>query len=73
MSDRRLPVRPDLKQLKHQAKDLLRAIRRSDPAALAELQQYHPRPPAPDHIKLADAQHAVTRRRAGRASSCRVS
>ena len=36
MSDRRLPVRPDLKQLKHQAKDLLRAVRRGDPAALAE-------------------------------------
>jgi hypothetical protein len=27
MSDRRLPVRPDLEQLKHQAKDLLHAIR----------------------------------------------
>jgi hypothetical protein len=27
MSDRRLPVRPDLEQLEHQAKDLLHAIR----------------------------------------------
>jgi ankyrin repeat protein len=61
MSDRRLPVRPDLKQLKHQAKDLLRAVRREDPAALAEFQEHHPRPPAPEHVKLADAQLALAR------------
>ena len=33
MSDRHLPVRPNLDQLKHQAKDLLRAIKRGDPGA----------------------------------------
>src|SRR5712691_2162808 len=30
MSERRLPVRPNLDQLKHQAKDLLRSIRKGD-------------------------------------------
>lgn len=61
MSDRRLPVVPDLGQLRHQAKDLLRAIRRSDPAAVAELVENHPNPPAPDQAKLADAQLALAR------------
>jgi ankyrin repeat protein len=35
MSVRKLPVRPDLAQLKHQAKDLHRAIRRGDSDAIA--------------------------------------
>ena len=33
MSVQRLPVRPDLDQLKHQAKDLLTALRAGDPAS----------------------------------------
>ena len=33
--DRHFPVRPNLEQLKHQAKDLLRAIRDGDAAARA--------------------------------------
>jgi hypothetical protein len=37
MADRHFPVRPNLDQLKQQAKDLLRDIRRGDPAALAWL------------------------------------
>jgi hypothetical protein len=37
MSDRHRPVRPDLDQLKHQAKDLLRRARSGDPPAIAEL------------------------------------
>jgi ankyrin repeat protein len=61
MSARRLPVRPDLDQLKHQAKDLLRAIHAGDPAAVAELRQYHPNPPEPARAKLADAQLALAR------------
>jgi hypothetical protein len=61
MSDRRLPVRPDLTQLKHQAKDLLRAIRRGDAAALAELQEHHPTPPEPARAKVADAQLTLAR------------
>jgi hypothetical protein len=63
--NRRLPVRPNLDQLKHQAKDLLRAIRRGDPSAVAEFKQCHP-----DGaqlvtnltvIKLADAQLSLAR------------
>ena len=61
LPDRRLPVRPDLDQLKHQAKDLLRGIRRGDATALAELRGRHPHPPSPDHAKLADAQLALAR------------
>lgn len=61
MSDRRLPVRPDLDQLKHQAKDLLRAIRNGDAEALAELREHHPHPPSPETTKLADAQLVLAR------------
>lgn len=60
-SDRHLPVRPNLDQLKHQAKDLLRAIRKGDPSALAEFNQHHPNSVAPDKAKLADAQLALAR------------
>src|SRR5688500_18467333 len=61
MSDRYLPVRPNLDQLKHQAKDLLRDIRRGDPGALAEFNRYHPNPIVPTEAKLADAQLALAR------------
>ncbi|MCZ6868157.1 MAG: ankyrin repeat domain-containing protein, partial [Gammaproteobacteria bacterium] len=50
-----------LDQLKQQAKDLLRDIRRGDPSALAELQQHHPRPVEPNAAKLADIQLALAR------------
>jgi ankyrin repeat protein len=63
--DRHFPVRPNLEQLKHQAKDLLRAIREGDPDALAELRKHHPKTQdaAMDRtaIKLADAQFALAR------------
>src|SRR5687768_12841542 len=59
---RQLPVRPDLDQLKHQAKDLLRRIRNGDSDALAEFNSFHPQPPPePSQIKLADAQLALAR------------
>jgi ankyrin repeat protein len=61
MSDRRLPVRPDLEQLKHQAKDLLREIRSGDPSAIADLAQYHPDKIDPANVKLADAQLVLAR------------
>lgn len=77
MSERKLPVRPNLDQLKHQAKDFLRAIRKGDASANAEFNQFHPEPiranesdtsvtaggtPAvPVKIKLADAQLALAR------------
>src|SRR5213075_888473 len=40
--DRSLPVRPNLDQLRIQAKDLLRAIRRAGPAAIEEFEHFHP-------------------------------
>jgi hypothetical protein len=58
---RHFPVRPNLDQLKHQAKDLLRAIRKSDPVGLAELHKHHPKPVEPVAAKLADAQLALAR------------
>src|SRR5947208_8551663 len=61
MPDRRLPVRPDLRQLRTQAKDLLRAIRRGDPEAVAELRLHHPHPVDPAAAKLADAQLVIAR------------
>jgi hypothetical protein len=61
-ASRHFPVRPDLDQLRHQAKDLLRAIRRGDSAALAELRAHHPdQRVEPGAAKLADAQLALAR------------
>jgi hypothetical protein len=61
MSGRHFPVRPDLDQLRHQAKDLLRQIRQGDPAALAEFTAYSSKPIEPAKAKLADSQHALAR------------
>ena len=47
MSSRHFPVRPNLEQLRHQAKDLLRSIRRGDAEALADLKAFHPNPSIP--------------------------
>jgi ankyrin repeat protein len=63
--DRHFPVRPNLEQLKHQAKDLLREIREGDAAAVAELRKHHPGknggPVESAAAKLADAQLALAR------------
>ena len=61
MPARRLPVRPDLDQLQRQARDLLRAIHAGDPAAVAELREYHPDLVDPAAPKLADAQLVLAR------------
>jgi hypothetical protein len=61
MAARRLPIHPNLEQLKHQAKDLLRAIRRSDPDALEDLAKYHTEKIDPAEAKLADAQLVLAR------------
>jgi hypothetical protein len=61
MPIRRLPVRPDLNQLKRQAKDLLRAIHSGDPAAISELRDLHPEPVQPSEAKLSDAQLILAR------------
>jgi ankyrin repeat protein len=60
-TDRHFPVRPNLNQLKHQAKDLLRAIRRGDSAVIAELRKHHPKKIEPAAAKLADVQSALAR------------
>jgi hypothetical protein len=61
MATRHFPVRPNLDQLKNQAKDLLRALRRGDPEAAALLQENHPKGVAPAGAKLADTQLALAR------------
>jgi hypothetical protein len=61
MPDRRLPDHPDIGQLKHQAKDLLRNIRRGEPAAVAALKKHHPGPIEAASVKLADAQYVLAR------------
>ena len=61
MADRHLPVRPNLDQLRHQAKDLLKAIRSGDSSAIADLKKYHPEQIEADSAKLADAQLVLAR------------
>lgn len=55
---RRLPVRPDLEQLKHQAKEWLRRIRKGDAEAIAEFHAFNQKQ---SEIKLADVQFALAR------------
>jgi len=50
-----LPVRPDLDQLRHQSRDLLRAAKRGESDALAQVRT------ASDRLILASAQFAVAR------------
>jgi ankyrin repeat protein len=59
--DRHFPVRPNLDQLRHQAKDLLHSIRRGDAAALVEFRKHHSNLVEPAVAKLADAQLALAR------------
>ena len=61
MPERYLPVRPNLDQLKHQAKDLLKAIRSGDSPAIADLEKYHPERIEADRAKLADVQLVLAR------------
>jgi len=61
MASRHLPVRPNLVHLQHQAKELLRTIRRHESSALAELREHHPREINPVDARLADAQWVLAR------------
>jgi len=61
MPVRRLPVRPNLEQLKHQAKDLLKAFRRGDAEAVADFAAFHSASISPETAKLADAQLVLAR------------
>jgi hypothetical protein len=61
MPARRLPVRPNLDQLKHQAKDLLKAYRGGDPEAAADFAAFHPQSVVPESATLTDAQLVLAR------------
>lgn len=61
MAKRHFPVRPNLEQVKHQAKDLLRDLRSGDPEAMAELREYHSGPVDSQTVRLADAQFVLAR------------
>ncbi len=59
-----LPDRPDLAQLRTQAKELRRRVQSGDPAALAEVTEHHPDGAAASaeaEFRLADAQLVVAR------------
>jgi len=61
MSGRRLPVRPNLTQLKNQAKDLLLRFRGGEPPAVEEFRKHHPEKISSAEAKLADAQLVLAR------------
>ena len=61
MFSKELPVRPDVGQLRRQAKQLLRLLKSGDPTAAVFLQQHHPERREPSDAKLADAQLALAR------------
>ena len=54
-----LPASPSLEQLRRRAKDLLRALRAGDAAAVARVAAAHPHPPG--EARLADAQLVIAR------------
>ncbi len=61
MPERRIPVRPNLDQLKHQAKDLLRQIRSGDASAIEDFKKFHPGEIDPAKAKLSDVQFVLAR------------
>lgn len=61
MTERHLPVRPNLDQLKHQAKDLLQAFRSGDPDAIEDFRKHHSKTLSPENVRLADAQLVLAR------------
>ena len=66
---RELPARPDIEQLKHQAKDLLKSCKAGDFAALSRVRQNHPRwgqsrareQAASPNLRLTDTQLVIAR------------
>ena len=61
MPAHRLPVRPDLDQLRHLAKDLLKAYRAGEAEAVTQFAEFHPSTMAPSAARLADAQLVLAR------------
>src|ERR1051325_7858617 len=63
-----LPSNPSLDHLKHQAKDLLRALKQGDASALARLREFHPQfseggaaDSREKNFSLSDAQFVIAR------------
>jgi Ankyrin repeat len=56
-----LPSHPSLEMQQKRAKNLLRAASRDDAAAWRRIRALHPKPPAADAFKLADAQLVIAR------------
>jgi hypothetical protein len=64
MPSRNLPDRPSLENLRKQAKGLLKAFRAGDPAAVARIEEFHPRRSRlgiDGGLALADAQLVIAR------------
>lgn len=59
--DRHFPVRPNLNQLRHQAKDLLHDLRNGEPQALQQWRKHHSISTPIEDAKLADAQFVLAR------------
>lgn len=58
-----LPARPNLEQLRNQAKDFLKSLKSGDPVGLHRLQENHPQPPkcVDAAFSLSDAQLVIAR------------
>ena len=61
MATAALPQDPDLDQLRKQARELQRAARSGEPAALARLGRWYPEWPAPERLPLTAAQLVLAR------------
>jgi ankyrin repeat protein len=61
MATAALPQDPNLEQLRNQARELQRAVRRGEPPALARVARYHPQPPAAEGFPLTAAQLVLAR------------
>ena len=61
MATAALPQDPDLEQLRNRARELQRAVRRGEPAALARVSRSHPGQPAAEVFPLTAAQLVLAR------------
>jgi ankyrin repeat protein len=60
MPTRPLPPKPDLDQVRHQAKDLLHAHRAADPQAMQRIREFHPRFRRASDAAIAQAEFALS-------------
>jgi hypothetical protein len=61
MATAALPQDPDLEQLRNRARELQRAVRRGEPAALARISRWHPERPAAEVFPLTAAHLVLAR------------